>query len=495
MIKQEIKKLLKDAIVEKPKQEELGDYSTNIALVLAKKKKKDPNVIAEEIIASIKSDLFEKIENKNGFINFFISKKYLQDQVKEILKGKYNKFRFGKGKINVEYISANPTGPLTIANARGGPIGDALANVLQKAGNKVTKSFYINNHGNQIKILGHSVLKDSEAEYKGEYIDEMNKKLKGDPYTVGKKAADIIVDMMKTTTDRMGIKYDEWISENDLYKKGAVDKVLKSLKQYLYEKDGAVWFKSTSFGDNRDRVIIKSDKENTYLAGDLALHKYKLKKHDKAINIWGADHHGDVPGLKAGVEAMGYKGKLDILLYQFVTVKEKGENIRMSKRKGNYVTMDEMLNDVGPDVIKFFFLLRGHNTHLSFDMDLAKEQSERNPVFYVQYAHARICSILSKAKSGTCSMESLVQESELSLIKQLIRFPEIIEDIAKDYQVDRLTRYSLDIAKAFHRFYQECHVMCKEENIRKARLALITATKIVLKDVLDLMGISAPEKM
>ena len=499
MIKHEIKKLIDkdiDFTVEKPRQQGFGDYSSNIAMVLAKKTGKNPVDIAEEIKSSIKTDLFEKIEIINGFINFYLSKEYLQSQVKEIMK--HRKLDIGKGKkVQVEFISANPTGPLTVANARGGPIGDVLANVLNNAGFKAEKAFYINNRGNQIEILGHSVLKDDKAEYKGEYIDELHKKIKEkDPYKAGQEAAELIVQMIKKTADKMGIKYDEWISEDELYTKGKVDKCLEDLKDFLYEKDGAVWFRSSHFGDHRDRVIVKSDGRNTYLAGDFTLHKRKFKKFDKAINIWGADHHGDVPGLLAGVEAMGHKGKLDIVLYQFVTVLEKGEKIRMSKRTGNFIPMDQLLDEVGSDAVRFFFLLRGSNTHLNFDMDLAKEQSEKNPVYYVQYAYARISSILSKAKKpGMCSMQSLVQEPELDLIKQLIRMPEIIEDIVRDYEVDRLTRYSLDVAKSFHRFYQECHVMCDEKNIRKARLSLILATRNVLKQVLDLMGISAPEKM
>ena len=272
-------------------------------------------------------------------------------------------------------------------------------------------------------------------------------------------------------------------------------------KGLVYKQDGAKWFKSKQFGDERDRVVIKKDRNKTYLAGDIALHDYKFKdkKFDKVINIWGADHHGDVPGLMAGVEALGYKDKLQIILLQFVTILDKGEKQKMSKRAGLYVLMDELLNKVGKDAVRFFFLQKSPDTHLNFDLKLAKEQSSKNPVFYVQYAYARIHSILAKSKiknqESKLLFENLNKEEEINLIKQLIKFPEIIEDIAKDYQVQRLPYYSIELANAFHRFYENCKVLDKNEKIAQARISLIKATKIVLKNTLKLMGISAPEKM
>ena len=504
-----------------------GDYATNIAMVIAKIVKKNPLEIAENLkscILNLKSELFDKIEvAKPGFINFFLSKEYLQKQVGEILKKgeKFGELNIGKGKkVQVEFISANPTGPLTVGNARGGPFGDVLGNVVKKAGFKVEKAYYINDCGMQILALGHSVLKDSEAQYKGDYIDELAKRIKEKElypvgsrrlsfgaYKAGELAAKIIIDeMIKKTTDRMGINYDEWFSENTLYESGQVNKVLKILEQknLIYQKEKATWFRSSKYGDKRDRVVVKAGGDKTYLAGDVAYHHYKFekKKFDKVIDVWGADHAGDVAGLQAGAEALGHKGKLDILLLQFVTILEKGEKLKISKRRGTFITMDELLDEVGVDIARFFFLQKAANTHLNFDLALAQKQSEKNPVYYVQYAHARICSILKKCKmqNAKCKMTNqnsklLNHLSELNLIKQMIRFPEIVEDTSRDYQVQRIPQYAMDLATVFHQFYRDCHVITEDKELAGARLSLVLATKTVLKNTLDLMGISAPEKM
>ncbi len=422
LIKKSIKILQKEEIfpkfdipevkIEYPQEKAHGDYSTNVAMVVSKKIKKNPIEIAKTLASRLQvlgSGLFEKVEvKKPGFINFFLSKEHLQKELSEILKRgeKFGQLKIGKNKkVQVEFISANPTGSLTVGNSRGGPFGDVLGNVLKKAGFKMEKAYYINDYGMQILALGHSVLKDAQAKYKGDYIDYLHKKIKEkDPYKVGEKAAKIIVEeMIKRTTDKMGIKYDEWISETSLHQAGAVDKVLEFLKkkELIYQKEDALWFKSSKFGDERDRVVVKKDGWKTYLAGDIALHQYKFekKKFNKVINIWGADHAGDVAGLQAGVQALGHKGKLDVILLQFVTLFEKKEKLKMSKRAGLYVTMDELLDKVGFDVARFFFLQKSADTHLNFDLSLAKEQSEKNPVYYIQYAHARICSILRKVSS------------------------------------------------------------------------------------------------
>jgi arginyl-tRNA synthetase len=298
----------------------------------------------------------------------------------------------------------------------------------------------------------------------------------------------------------MGIKFDKWISETWLHKTNRVAKALSLLKKrnLVYEKEGAQWFKSSQFGDQRDRVIIKQDGWKTYLAGDAGLHYYKFteKKFTKVINIWGADHYGDVPGLQAVVEALGHKGKLDILIQQFVTLFKDGKELRMSKRAGVYVTMDQLLKIVGLDVARFFFLQKSRDTHLNFDIDLAKEQSAKNPVYYIQYAYARICSILRKTtKQNGYNLKLLKHKSEISLIKQLLRLPEMIEDTSNDYQIQRLPQYALDLAASFHQFYRSCKVISKNRDLTKARTALITATKIVLENTLNLIGVSSPEKM
>jgi arginyl-tRNA synthetase len=562
MIREEIRKLIKEAFkkefpkisfedsiifcIDEPPRKEFGDYSASFyrkidgGIYKRKFDESEYNRIVDRIKENPKfKESFEKVEFfPIVFINFFIKKEYLQKEVKKILKEgeKFGQLKIGKNKkIQVEFISANPTGPLTVGNARGGPFGDVLGNVFKKAGFKVEKAYYINDYGMQILTLGHSVLKDSEAPkeslrlptgqatYKGAYIDELRKKMKrkdlypvGSPrgdsfgaYKAGEKAAEILVKMIKKTTDRMGIKYDEWVSEKKLHKLGTVNKALEFLKKkgLIYEKEKAFWFKSSKFGDERDRVVVKSDGWKTYLAGDLALHRYKFKnkKFDKVINIWGADHYGDVPGLQAGVAALGFKGKLNIILLQFVTLFEKGKEIKMSKRLGTFVTMDELIDMVGIDAVRFFFLQKSASTHLNFDLELAKEQSEKNPVYYIQYANARIHSILAKSKSplfthsknqkSKINFKLLNHPSELNLIKQLIRLPEIVEDTAKDYQVQRIPQYALDLATIFHRFYRDCRVLSDDKKLTQARLALLLATKTVFKNTLDLMGISAPEKM
>ena len=485
MIRKKIEKLIEEVVkkkvhLEHPANAEFGDYSTNLALTA----KIDP----EKIVSKLKDNsLFKKVTVAGpGFINFFLSQKALQEELAEILKqgDDCGQLDINKNKkVQLEFISANPTGPLTVGNARGGPFGDVLANILKKAGYQVEKAYYVNDAGQQIVDL-------SQGKYKSDYLDNLKNK-------IGQKnlARYIVKDSIEPTTKRLGIKYDEWIFESDLHKSGRVEKALKYLrkKNLIYSKDGADWFKSSKFGDQRDRVVVKKDGHKTYLAGDIALHQYKFedKKFDQVINIWGADHHGDIPGLMAAVEALGHKNKLEIILLQFVTILEKGAKQKMSKRAGTYVEMDELLDKVGPDAVRFFFLQKSADTHLNFDLELAKEQSVKNPVYYVQYAQARICSILRKAGNLEAKLLSnLKQPAELSLIKKLVKFPEIIEVTAQDYQVQRLPYYSLELANHFHKFYEQCRVLGNP-----SRISLIQATQIVLKSVLTLMGIKAPKKM
>ena len=533
LIGQSIKELQKKKIfpkfeipeikIEHPEEKTHGDYATNTVMVIAKVIKKNPLEIAQNIknqISKIKNNILEKVEvAEPGFINFFVSKEYLQKQVSEILKEKesFGKLRISKGqKVNVEFISANPTGPLTLGNGRGGFCGDVLANILSKAGYKITREYYINDIGEQVRKLGHSVIGDSEAVYKGSYIEELRERAAGqNPDEVGEKAAKIILkEMIKPIVKKMGIKFDVWFSEKRLHEKSEVKKVLASLKKknLVYEKEGALWFKSTQFGDDKDRVLIKEDGENTYFLSDIAYLKNKFQRgFVHLFFFWGADHYGYIGRLKSAAEALGYKKEqIDIIIMQLVAIRWAGERLRMSKREGVYRTIEELIEGLGLDVARFFFLNRSPASHLLFDLDLAKEQSEKNPIYYVQYAHARICSILrkidTKYKIQNTKYNLLNHPSELELIKQLIRFPEIIEDTAKDYQIQRLPQYAVDLATVFHQFYRDCHVLrssdeigAKEdrvsEDLSRARLALVLATKIVLKNTLDLMGISAPEKM
>lgn len=493
----------------RPQKSSFGDYSVSIAMEIGKKEGKNPVEVAERLKEEIKGKNFERVEVMSpGFINFFVSREYVFRQMGEVLKKgkKFGEFKKKKEKIQVEFISANPTGPLTVGNGRGGPFGDVLANVLKKYGYKVRKAYYVNDFGKQILSLGHSVLKDEEAKYAGEYIDRLHRKIKGkSPYDTGKEAAKIIMrDMIKKTVNKLNIRFDEWFSESALHKGKDIDNVVRLLRDegLTYEQEGAEWFMSTALGDERDRVIIKSDGEKTYLLGDIAYHKYKFekKKFDKVINIWGADHFGDVQGLIAGVEAMGHMDKLKIILLQFVTVVRDGKTVRMSKRMGTAVTMDDLLDELSPDVIRFFFLMKSADTHLNFDLDLAKEQSEKNPVFYIQYAHARIFSILKNSKKlfrikKIRNIELLNDRREIDLMKQILKFPEIVESTANDCEVHRIPQYAMDLANSFHKFYADCHVLTDDGKLREARLGLVAAAQVALKNTLDMMGISAPEKM
>ncbi len=514
MIRQEIKnsvqKAVKNlygkeipAIIERSAEPSFGDYTTNAAMVL----KKNPGEIAAEIKSILeKSKMIKEMEVKNGFINFFLSEEYLQKQIEEILKQKekFGSSAVGQGKkVNIEFISANPTGPLTLGNGRGGFCGDVLANLLVKAGCKTKREYYVNDVGEQVKKLGHSVIGDKEAVYRGAYVEELRKRLKGDdPEKIGRQAVKIILkEMIKPSVKRMGIKFDNWFCESALYEKKEVAEILKELKKnnLAYEKEGALWFKSTDFGDDKDRVLIKADGQTTYLASDAAYLKNKFKRgFEKLIFLWGADHHGYTGRIKAVAGAMSYKEKqVDIIIMQLVRLFEGGKEVRMSKRTGLYITVDELINEVGLAAARFFFLTKSPGSHLNFDLDLAKKQSEKNPVYYVQYAHARICSLLKKAgrRKPVGKRELLKHPSELNLIKQLIRLPEIIEDTAEDYQVQRLPQYAVDLAVSFHRFYQDCRIISEDKDLTEARLSLALASRIVLKNTFDLMGIAAPERM
>lgn len=486
-----------------------GDYSTNAAMVLAKEIGEKPKEVAQKIIENLNNNILEKVEIAGpGFINFKIKPEYLSQIIPEIIMAgrDYGKSSLGAGlKIDVEFISGNPTGPLTIGNSRGGVIGDVLSNVLEKTGSKVTREYYFNDAGGQIDVLGHSVLGDSEAEYKGDYIENLSKEIKDKDYKeAGKAAAQILIEKIKKTTQRMGINFDVWFAEGkDLREKSEVTKVLAWIKEkgLSYEKEGAVWFKSTLFGDDKDRVLVRSNGEPTYFCVDCAYHKNKFidRKFDKAINIWGADHHGDMARVKGFVTALGFEDKFEIIIHQFVRVVVDGKEVRMSKRAGNYVAVDDLLDEVGKDVYRFFMLEYSPTSHLNFDLALAKEKSQNNPVYYVQYAYARINSILIKSGHSERSEESfavLSAPEEIALIKELIKLPELIEEIAGDYQVQKLPFYAISLADAFHRFYEKCPVINSgDSKLTVARLELLKATQIVLKNTLDLMGILAPEKM
>ena len=515
--------------VEKSAEKIYGDYATSVALKLAKIARKGPHdisyLISNQILAMTRDKhVFEKIEVVHpGFINFFLDQHYLQKNVQEILKtgSKYGSSNIGRNKkIQIEFISANPTGPLTVANGRGGFFGDTLANVLEKSGFKVIREYYINDAGRQVRLLGESamaslgLISKSEDHYQGDYVNELAKKHKkfilankNDSLKTGKRlAGDILKTMIKPPIKKMGIKFDVWFSESSLHGKGKlIEKVFARLKKkkLIYEKEGAEWFKSTSFGDDKDRVLKTSEGEWTYAMPDIAYHynKFAVRKFNKVINIWGADHHGYVPRLKAALSAFDFAEKLGVVIVQLVRLMEKGQEVRMSKRKGTYVTIDDLLDEVGPDVARFFFLMSSVQSHMDFDLTLAKEKSEKNPVFYVQYAHARIASILRKAKKLSkvrgqrSDVQLLTHHSELELMKELLRFSEIVQDVAENHTVHHLPTYALELAAKFHAFYRDCRVISEDKKMTIARLAIVKATQITLANTLGLMGVTAPEKM
>lgn len=513
MVRKEIEKEIKNSLkklkieaplfsVENPNQETHGDYSSNVALILAKKLEKNPIEIAEQIKEKTKGNIFKKIEIvKPGFINFFLSESYLQKKAESILKKDFQDLKLKKEKVNVEFISANPTGPLTLGNGRGGFSGDVLANVLKKAGCQVTREYYLNDRGGQIVKLGESIT-GKEEHYKGDYIKDLRKKIKTkDTLQAGEKGVKLILkDFIKPAVKKMGIRFDVWFSEKSLYPK-EVEKVLNYLekKNLTYQKESALWLKTAKFQDDKDRVLIKEEKETTYFASDVAYLKNKFnRKFQKLIVFVGADHHGYLKRMQAAAECLGYKKEqVEFIAMQLVRLLKNNKEVKMSKRAGTYVTIEELINEVGLDATRFFFLERGANSHLNFNLTLAKKKSQENPVYYIQYAHARISSILKKFKEKRLKpdFKKLNHERELSLIKQLLKYEEVIETTAKDYQLQRIPQYSVELAETFHRFYHECQVLTEDQELSLARVNLIKATQIVLRDVLKLMGVSTPNKM
>ncbi|OIP74942.1 MAG: hypothetical protein AUK06_02580 [Parcubacteria group bacterium CG2_30_36_18] len=546
MVREEIKNLIEKAVrnlyrkevevkIERPAEMAYGDYATNVAMTLTKNPQEIADFIKyrakrgeEEDEVLFAPPILEKVEVKNGFINFFLSKEYLQKQVEEILKqeDKFGQLKIGNGqKAQVEFISANPTGPLHIGNGRGAFFGDTISNVLEKAGYKVTREYYINDAkvNTQIKTLGQTALGEGVT-YLNDYLKEKISNLKSKLEKIsdeGEAGYLLAQEVQKDNKDFIGkklkIKFDNWVSENDLYKINKVNKIYNWLKNenLIYKKEGAEWLKTSQFGDKQDWVIIRETGEPTYLLSDIAYHRDKFKRgFQKIINIWGADHQGHVGKIKAVAKILNYKWDLDILISQVVRLKGG----KISKRKGVVVTLEWLINEVGLDATRFFYLMKSLDTQMEFDVGLAKERSAKSPVYYVQYAYARIHSILAKSKinhspfpmgwvaqpfnkgcgknqKSKVDYKLLNHPSELELIKQLIRFPETVEDTAKDYQIQRLPQYAIDLATVFHQFYRDCQVLTEVKPLREARLALILATRTVLKNTLNVMGISAPEHM
>ncbi len=480
-----------------------GDYSSNAAMVL----KKDPKKIADEI----KSPYVSKIESAGpGFLNFYLSEKGLVEGIKNLDKKQIKK----RLKISLDYLDANPTGPVHLGHARSGFYGDVLANILEFCGHKVTREFYVNNakSSGQIQSLGKTVLGQGE-EYRHEQLlrvlknPEVKKKLKKikDPKEAGFYIAGIIQKENEGFLKKKAkIKFDLFFEEELVYSSGLLKKIVEKLKKSgaTYEKDKALWLKSSQFGDSEDRVLIRSTGEPTYVLPDVGYHWDRLekRKNDLAINIFGADHFGYGPRLKGALNAIGLDpAKVNIFTAQLVRLVKGVKEVKMSKRKGDFVTLEQLIDDVGLDAARYFFLMKSLDTHMDFDLALAKERSQKNPVYYTQYAHARMSSILSKSEIRSTKFETIYKSKILNsksirkLILKLIQFPEIIEDIANDYQVQRLTTYAYELAREFSQFYRDVKVLGSKNE--KELIALVSLTRKILADTLKLLGISVPEKM
>ncbi len=525
--------------LEIPKDKQHGDFACNIAMMLAKPLKAAPRKIAEGIVSCLeKNEDIEKVEIAGaGFINFYLTNNYLYSVLSAIEKmgTDYGKIDMGKGKkVMIEFVSANPTGPMHMGNARGGALGDCMASVMEYAGYEVTREFYINDAGNQIEKFGKSLearyiqeLKGEDAiefpedGYHGEDIRDHAKefiKLNGDKYLDASSedrkkalvdyALEKNIKYLETDLGKYRIFYDVWFRESELHKSGAVEDAIKRLTDsgYTYEEEGAIWLNCEKMGLEKNEVLVRQNGIPTYFAADIAYHINKLetRKYDLAIDVWGADHHGHVARMKGAMAAVGLNpDSLEVVLMQLVRLTRDGEVVRMSKRTGKAITLSDLLEDVSIDVARFFFNMRMAGSHLDFDLDLAVKESSENPVYYVQYAHARICSIIKALANEGVSVlpfekinpSALKEESELELLKKLCELPEEIRLAAISREPARITRYSIELATAFHSFYNACRVKCEDEELMGARLKLCASVGTVLRGILKMLKIDAPEQM
>jgi len=507
-----------------------GDLSTNIALRLAASAKQPPKAIAENIIretqkhlqqASFKDHVTQiKVEGA-GFINFYLSPQYFYGVLSAITGHKWDytdRQSAGDGlPVMIEFVSANPTGALSVAHARQAAVGDALANIFLFLGYKAHKEYYLNDEGNQINILGESIrtrLRQLNGEmvdfpenyYQGDYITDMARQIKEEKLDIkdfSEYGANAILEVIRQELKDFRVEFDCWYSQKALTKRGDIEKTFAFLREkgFLYEKEGAVWFRSTDFGDDKDRVVIKSDGSYTYLAPDIAYHWSKYQRGFKLlVNLLGPDHHGYISRLKASVSALGYDpDSLNVVIVQLASIFRDGKPVEMSTRKGQYITLREVLDEVGCDASRFFFLMRKTSSHLAFDLETAKKQTPENPVYYVQYAHARISSILRQAgkdvQPESVDMSFLKEKEELDLIRKLWQFPYVLKVCAKTFDPYMLTVYLQEAAEGFHRFYDRHRVLGQDEGLTRARLALILAVKVTLATGLKLAGVSTPEQM
>ena len=523
--------------VERPGNSEHGDFATNLPLRLARATRINPLELAQSLSAHIATgDVIERVEAAPpGFINFYLRESWLQQQVEVVRQAgsEYGNSSYGRGrKIMVEFVSVNPTGPVHVGHTRGAVLGSALANILDAVGYDVTREYYVNDAGNQMQLFYRSVLAaykktlGREAEmpekgYEGEYIFDLAKEIADSEGTkflnlnegqalreIGDIGREKMVDAIRDDLFAIGVEFDNWFSERTLFQGDDYDAAIGLLhdNHYLSERDGAVWFNSTMLGDDKDNVVVRSSGEPTYFASDIAYHynKFLQRGYDSVVNIWGADHQGHVPRMKSAVEALGIeRDRLTVLISQMVTLKSEGEVLRVSKRTGNLVTLKELAEEVGTDACRFFFLARTPSTQMEFDLELAKKESSENPVYYVQYAHARNTSILSLARERNIDWSQgdvslLTHPAELELIRAMLQFPELVDQMAENLEPHHLPHYATELANSFHNFYENCRVVSSNDDdiaMTSARLKLVESAQIVFHRSLDLMGMTAPERM
>ena len=524
-------------LLELPKQKEFGDLATNVAMLWAKKAKKPPRVVAEAILRNLEDPdgiLSRKEVAGPGFLNFGFAPKFYYRQLRDLAEGKGAKLDLGRGqKVQVEFASVNPTGPLHVGHGRVAVIGDVLARLHDATGFDVQREYYVNDAGNQMENLGHSLYLryrelfgekiDFPAEgYPGEYVRDIAAEVKaqnGDRFLkestetaidfFRQYGSDSLLNTIRTQLAQFGIRFDSFFSEKALREKNEVVQTIELLRSrgLLYSQDGAEWFASAQFGDDKDRTVIKSDGELTYFASDIAYHRNKYeRKFSKLINVWGADHHGYVARLRAAIQGLGYDPNLlQVVLVQMVQLTRGGEPVRMGKRTGEFISLEEVLEEVGSDAARFFFLMRKSDSHLDFDLDLAKRQSSENPVFYVQYAHARVASIFEQARKSeimwdssslnAISIDRLELPEEMDLIRKIIQFNDVLEESTRELEPHRIIFYLLDLAGEFHRYYNRYRVISEDAGLSRARLLLVENVQKTIRRGLEIVGVDAPMKM
>jgi arginyl-tRNA synthetase len=516
--------------LERPPRVEFGDYSSNVAMLLAPALESKPRDVAERIGEALREAMGEALDHAEvagpGFVNLFLADPWFRAAL-SVIRDRGD--AFGRDVVSedrrewilVEFVSANPTGPLTVAGGRHAAFGDSLARVLEYAGHRVEREYYVNDHGTQIDLFGRSIAAamtgqpPPEGGYHGEYVSELARALEAeglspdDPDALARRGVELMLEQVRATLERFRVRHDRWFSERELHEADAVERVLEALRDahHIYMSEGAMWLRTSAMGDDKDRVLRRSSGELTYFASDIAYHEEKRSRgYDRLIDVLGADHHGHVARLKAAYEALGAdRDRLEAIIMQLVHVVERGERAQMSKRKGEFVTLDDLIDDIGVDAARFFMLQRSHDTALDIDLDLARQQSQENPVYYVQYAHARISSILANVDAERLAQaqaadltagSARLEPAERALIKRVLELPEEVREAEERRAPHRLTTYARDVANDFHAFYRDCRVIgAQPAELEDLRLSLCLATQGVIARSLDLLGVLAPERM